>query len=227
MATIAEFSVQPEAFPLGRVLAGVSGAVIELERIVPTGDSLCPYLWIRGVSPATVEAAVATADPIAQLSLVDDLGTRGMLFRAIWIDDDGLMRALVDAPITLLSGCYRDGSWTIRIRADEHDDVSTFRQRCQENDVAIALTRLQPLTLTGVDPDTELTRPQLEALELAFDRGYFDDARQVTLDELATELSITRQSFAGRLRRGHRNLLTQLFESSRRERLDSGIRSID
>lgn len=43
------------------------------------------------------------------------------------------------------------------------------------------------------------------------DRGYFDEPRRATLDDLASELGITRQSLAGRLRRGHRNLLAGLF----------------
>ncbi|AEH36174.1 helix-turn-helix domain-containing protein [Halopiger xanaduensis] len=104
MATLVEFTVDGDEFPLGALFASLPDVAIELDRIVPTTGSLCPYVWIRGASPA-----------------------------------------------------------------------------------------------------------QLEALELAYERGYFDEPRRATLEDLAAGVGITRQSLAGRLRRGHRNLLAGLF----------------
>ncbi|ARS89683.1 helix-turn-helix domain-containing protein [Natrarchaeobaculum aegyptiacum] len=104
----------------------------------------------------------------------------------------------------------RDG-WTVHIRADDHDHLRSFQRRCRDRQVGISISRLH--SLEDVSADDRLTTPQLEALELAFRRGYVDDPRRVTLDDLATDLEITRQSLAGRLRRGHRNLLARVFGS--------------
>ncbi|MCU4743238.1 helix-turn-helix domain-containing protein [Halobacteria archaeon AArc-m2/3/4] len=274
MALIAEFSVPTDAFPLGRVFEALPReTTIELERIVPTCDTLFPYVWIHGVSVRTVERALemsgmdvivdrggngceqegskvgsfsdsaadaltderssadagagsaTDADTTASSStptnthtglscsftLLEDLGERGLLFRVTWGTHlDGIVTAITTSAVTLLSASCRNRTWTFRLRVDDHAEISHFRETCLENGVRISLTRLQSLGSTD-GRDDELTEPQLEALGLAFERGYFDDPRRATLDELAAELDITRQSFAGRLRRGHRNVLARVF----------------
>jgi predicted DNA binding protein len=44
-------------------------------------------------------------------------------------------------------------------------------------------------------------------LNTAWDFGYFEEPRAATLDEIAAELDITRQSLSQRLRRGHHALI--------------------
>ncbi|WP_455565422.1 helix-turn-helix domain-containing protein [Natronobacterium gregoryi] len=52
---------------------------------------------------------------------------------------------------------------------------------------------------------------------LAFDRGYFDSPRAVTMEELGDELGISQQAVASRLWRGIDQLLaTTLPETTRR-----------
>ena len=215
MATFVECSVHARDVPFGELFESVPGVSVELERIVPTGDALCPYVWIRGAERSAVEAALDASVAGTGLTLVDDLGARGLLYRVDWDPErDGLITAIAASNVTLLSAVGKRDRWTVRIRVDDHDHLAAFRRRCHEAGVRPAITRLQPLEFAG--RDEEITAPQLEALELAFQRGYFDDPRRATLDDLAAELGITRQSLAGRLRRGHRNLLAGLFGSSGR-----------
>lgn len=221
MAILLEFSVPADSFPLGRVFEALPSAVIELERIVPSQQTLCPYVWVSGVSAADVERAFdeTTERAIRSFTLVDDVEDRGLLYRVGWSDDvAGLVTAIVASPVTLLSGSYRNTAWTFQVRVDDHDDVVRFRKICLNHDVPVSLSRLQPLS-SATEDDDWLTPPQLEALGLAFERGYFDEPRRVTLEELARELGITRQSLAGRLRRGHRNLLAHVLAN---ESLDDG-----
>lgn len=274
MALIVEFSVPTDAFPLGRAFEALpTGTTVELDRIVPTGETLFPYVWIRDSSVRAVERALEKSgvdvivarretgcergDPKAgssndsaasaladegegrnsnsssssssstnthtrtdtastcSFTLLEDLQERGLLFRVAWGTDlDGIVTAITASPVTLLSASCRNCTWTFRLRVDDHAAISRFRETCLENGVRISLTRLLPLGAAD-GRDDELTAPQLEALGLAFERGYFDDPRRATLDELAAELDITRQSFAGRLRRGHRNVLARVFATER------------
>ena len=139
----------------------------------------------------------------------------GLLFRLEWdADTDGLLRALVDVPVRLLAGTYRDGLWTLRLRAVDRAAISTFQDACVAAGVSLTLSRLGPLADAAGHPEAGLTAAQIEALELAHRRGYFDDARKATLDDLSAELGISRQALAGRLQRGHRNLLGTLFAST-------------
>lgn len=214
MATFVEFSAPVNAIPFQPLFAAAPRATIELERIVPTGDGLCPYVWIRGASPQTVARALTDSATGIDLTLVDDPGDadRGALYRTDWDPDgEGLVTAIADSTVTVLTATGTRDGWTVRIRADDHDHLRSFQRRCDDRAVGISIDRLQPLEY--VSADDRLTTPQLEALELAFRRGYFDDPRRVTLDDLAADLEITRQSLAGRLRRGHRNLLAGVFGS--------------
>ncbi|RKD93608.1 helix-turn-helix domain-containing protein [Halopiger aswanensis] len=223
MATLVEFTVDGDEFPLGALFASLPDVTIELERIVPTTESLFPYVWIRGASPAEVEAAIS-ASAAETLTVVDDLGSRGVLYRAVWRPDvDGIVDAIVSSNVTLLSATGTANQWTFRLRADDHETVSAFRERCRRKGIHIDVTRLQPLALVDARDEDGLTAAQLEALELAYERGYFDEPRRATLEDLAAEVGITRQSLAGRLRRGHRNLLAGLFGFDRPdERLSAG-----
>ncbi|SDR27506.1 helix-turn-helix domain-containing protein [Natronobacterium texcoconense] len=215
MATLVEFSVEGNAFPLGELFATLPGVSVELERIVPTSDSLFPYVWIQGASRAAVTNALETACERSEFTLVDELESRGLLYRVNWDPNiDGIVSAIVDSDVTLLSATGKRNEWTFRLRVADHDELGAFQDRCRNVGVRIDLSRLLPLEYDDGNGDERITPPQLEALELAFQRGYFDDPRRATLDDLATELEITRQSLAGRLRRGHRNLLAGLFGSS-------------
>ena len=210
MATLVEFSVSADDFPFGTLFASVPGVTVELERIVPTTESLFPYVWIRGGDRAAIESALESATAVESFALIDDLGRRGLLYRATWSPTvDGIIETIVASDVTLLSATGKRDRWTFRLRADDHGAIGAFQDRCREKGIRIDVSRLQPLR--AVDRDAGITSAQLEALELAYERGYFDDPRRATLDELATELGITRQSLAGRLRRGHRSVLAELF----------------
>jgi hypothetical protein len=53
----------------------------------------------------------------------------------------------------------------------------------------------------------DLTPAQREALAMAVDRGYFSSPREVSLSELATELSISKQAVSQRIRRANEKVL--------------------
>ena len=215
MATLVEFTVSTDEFPLGRLFTAVPEATAELERLVPTGGAAFPYVWIRDADRVDVTAALEASTTTETFTLVDEVPDRGLLYRARWRpEENAIVGAILEADVTLLSATGRHRQWTFRLRADDHDAVSRFQDRCRERDVRISVSLLRPLAVRDEEPG--ITPAQLEALELAYERGYFDDPRRATLDDLATELGITRQSLAGRLRRGHRNLLAQLFRTGER-----------
>ena len=63
--------------------------------------------------------------------------------------------------------------------------------------------------LAPVETETEaaLTDTQLEALALAYERGYFEFPREVTLEALGEELGISRQAVGSRIRGGINHVL--------------------
>lgn len=208
MTVIASVSVDEEAFGLGRALAGVRGAVVELERAVPTNGAEGPYVWVRRATERDVAESLADAgcaDDVSLVTTVDDT----LLYRCRrrLIDGD-LVRGFAETGLTPLSGTGRGGRWAFDVRSEEHENLGAFRRFCAERRIDL---RLESLTEDAAreSPAATLTGPQREALTAALAAGYYDTPRTATLEELAGTLDISRQSLAERLRRGTHNLLEE------------------
>jgi predicted DNA binding protein len=182
---------------------------VELEAIVPTKNGIIPYFWVRNAEPAEeedIELAFEDLPSVESVELVDDLD-REYLLRIVWSPSyNGILRGITETDVTLLSAVGTVENWRFEIRSVDQDALTAFRQYCLDHDVPLALETVQS-EATGSLPSRDLTGPQREALLLAYERGYFDTPRRVTLDDIAGDLGITRQALSARLRRGHRRLI--------------------
>ncbi len=207
MASIAVFSVTASTFPLGSVFDDLPEVTVELERIVPTGQVVVPYFWVYGADREAVLDAFSDRPGVSNIEPVDSID-EGVLLRAEWdYDVHGIKRGIYESGLTLLSAEGSSDEWRFELRAPDRTSLSTFQSYCQENGIALELTRLYTLSERGTDRAYGLTEPQVDGLTLAFDRGYFDSPRRTSLEELADELGVSRPAVADRLRRGLRNLL--------------------
>lgn len=207
MATIAEFTIPADDFPLGRIFEELPDAMVELERVVPTDQGVLPYFWVHDADPEKIEDALSSEQAFLSVTLVDDLDNRG-LFKARWDSDvKGVLTAILDTDLTILSGVGTDQNWTLEFRAENSDQISRFQQYCKDHDINARLTRLKSLAEIQAGDEYGLTTNQHEALLLAFNEGYYDDPRETDLETLADQFDISRPAFANRLRRGTRNLL--------------------
>lgn len=214
MATVAEFTVDAADFPLGALFDDLPDAQLELERVVPTSDAFIPYLWIQGVELTDIESLLISHPEVGDLSLVDDVDTR-YLIRATWEEDyEGILKAITQTDVTLLSGRGTADSWTFEVRGDDQEAISAFQQYCREHNIPITLTTLHALAQMENSSEYNLTETQREALVLAYEHGYFDTPREVSLDEIAEELDITGQSLGSRIRRGTKRLIGSTLTGS-------------
>ena len=69
----------------------------------------------------------------------------------------------------------------------------------------------------GGDESYGLTDEQRTALQIAFNRGYFSEPRDVSLSEVAGALGLSSTAMSGRLRRGMRNLIAATIAEVNRE----------
>lgn len=202
MATEATFTVRAGEFPLGSVFEEYPAATVELERVVPNHDVLIPHAWVYGVRAADVEAAFSAHPGVRGLRLVDAVDDQYLL-RVEWDPSyRGVLRALAEARVPLLEAVGTSERWRFRIRGDERDDIAAFYDRCREWDVPITMTEIRPLTPRERATEAVLTDAQREALVLAYERGYFETPRAVTMAELGSELEISQQAVGSRIRRG-------------------------
>lgn len=204
MATVAEFRLPIEAFVLGRLFERYPEATVEIERVVPTGDTALPYVWLDGVDGDDA-AAVLEGEPGMQSVTVIDTVNGSSLLRCRYATEHGGVEGIAAADVTLLRAAGDADGWTVQVRGDSATDVSAFHRGC--TDVGLDPTLVELHGLTEIDDAPSLTEPQREALVLADEMGYFDDERSVTLDDIADDLDISRQALSNRLRRGYRTLI--------------------
>lgn len=212
MSVILEFTIDNADFPFGRVLSGdPSGMRFELERIVPTGNMMMPFIWATGVGHETFlrrMRADRTVQAIHELDRVGD--TR--LYRIEWAEvPTSLIIDIARTDAVLLEARGND-HWLFRLRFLDHDKLSAFHNSIIEHEIPIHIERTYTLT-----EETErghllgLTQDQREALTLALQRGYFETPSEVTLDELATALGVSKQALSTRIRRGNQKVLRKVL----------------
>ncbi|RDI71359.1 helix-turn-helix domain-containing protein [Halopelagius longus] len=210
MTSIADFLMPAAAFPLGRVFEERPEVRLELDRVVPNADTVMPFFWVHYPGDE-MEDILAVFDDLPELRsvvLMEDLGDKG-LFRAEWDPDYmGIMGAIAATDVTVVSASGAESGWTFELRARSAESFSQFQRYCDDHEIPVRLTRLSRLTETTTGSGYDLTEEQYEALVLAFERGYYDEPRRTNLEELASELGISRPSLSARLKRGYRNLLT-------------------
>jgi len=212
MATVMEFTSPADEFPLGSVFEDLPGVTVELERLIPHETLIIPYFWVRGVETKDIEAAFEPHVGVTNIRLVDSIDDE-YLMRAEWEPEYfGVLSALAEANVVVLSGIGTKEEWRFEVRGEGQESFAEFRTYCQENDIPIAITAVHAM-LPIQGEGYELTETQREALVLAYERGYFDTPREVSLEEIADELGITQQSLSSRLRRGHRRLIGATLSS--------------
>lgn len=207
MATEATFTVPSNQFPLGTVFKRLPDVTVELERIIPARDVVIPYFWVRGSAVDDIQGAFTDHPGVKRIQLVDSVNDEYLL-RVEWVlDYDDVLTIVTETEIALIKAIGTNQQWTFDIRADARSDIASFQSRCRDLDIPITLTELHSLTPIETATEAALTDPQLEALVLAYNRGYFNTPRDITMEALGEELGISQQAVASRLRRGIKHIL--------------------
>lgn len=215
MSVILEFTVDNEDFQLGRLLSGApSGMHLELERVVPTGHMVIPFIWATGENHDVFEERVRNQPLVKELLALDRVGDTG-LYRIEWVrEPTNLIDGIAEADAVVLEACGND-TWLFRLRFPDHAKLSLFHNYVVEHDIPIHIEQTYTLTEEvegkyrfGLSPERR------EALILALRRGYFETPSEISLDELAEELDISRQALSDRIRRGNQKILRRVLLSS-------------
>lgn len=220
MPSIAEFVLPTDEFPLGRVFETYPEATLELDRVVPFEDTVMPFFWVRAPDGDVdgVRDVLAGLSELRSVTLLDVVEDRG-LFQAEWVPEYmGIMRAIGETGVTVVSASGSDEGWMFEIRASSAEGLASFQQYCAEHDIGVVLRRLHRLSETaGAGKSLTaygVTDAQREALVLAYERGYYESPSRVSLAELGEELGITGQSVGSRLRRGTAELVANTLRES-------------
>jgi predicted DNA binding protein len=200
MIVIADITVPGSAFELGRLLDEFPNVRIELERIVPLRDTVIPLFWVTGSDANEILESLEGSPLTAEARFLTDDGNR-QLFEVRWTSDvDGLVTALVETEAKMLEGSSTGEGWDFRLQFRNRDDLSRFRELAEASGIPIILRRLYNPNFPR--DESVLSSEQAEALMYAYEKGYFEVPRAVTVTELASHFGISDNALSQRLRRG-------------------------
>lgn len=188
----------------------VPGMRFRMEDLQLVADGPAKYLfWAEGAPFTDLEAALETDPTVTSFTCLAELGDRN-LYRVSFTDEMKAKMTYLDASandIVFLELSSVGERSRIRARVPHRDALHTYIDACRAKDIPVRVESLYVEDSDGPTHRFGLTEQQYEALVESYEAGYFESERQVTLADIATDLGITRQALAGRLRRGHKQLI--------------------
>lgn len=195
----------PDSAP-NRILRTVSGVDIEVESLVPLGETVPVYFWGLGETLDEFESALRAEATVEELTVLERV-EGGCLYSAQWYVDDPLIACVSRADGALIEAHGSGDEWEFTIWFERDEHTARFQECCEERDVPMRVERLRSLSELSEEGVSALTSDQREALVLAYERGYFEDPRETTQEELAEELNISPTAVSSLLRRGLDSLI--------------------
>lgn len=208
MSIIAEFTVPADEFALHQTLCEIPEMVVEVERVVAHDKGhLVPYFWISGENYTEFDQQAENDPSIKEITKLDE-GDGANLYRAEWVRDvETVAYAMTSTGATLLNATGHNGQWTMELRFDTRDGLSTFHTYLRENYMNADLQRLYEPSQPRVDGQPGLTDIQHETLVTALNEGYYNTPRDITMGDLAARFGISQPVLSKRLRGGHSILI--------------------
>lgn len=206
-ATIVELELPVEEFALSRTLSELEGIECEIERFVAQDtDHVMPFVWVTGDDGDRIDTALEGDESVENLELLSELDGE-WLYRMEWVDHiETLVQILVEEQGSILAAFGDESGWQLRVLFAERDALSRTYDYCQEAGLTLDIRSIYQLD-DGREGRFGLTDEQQDTLTTAYQRGYFDVPRNITLTDLAEEIGISHQALSERLRRGQKSVL--------------------
>ncbi|WP_353633898.1 bacterio-opsin activator domain-containing protein [Halobacterium sp. NMX12-1] len=213
MSIVAEVTVPARSVAMAETLAAAPETVVEIERVVAHPDGrLTPYFWVHGDLDA-FEAALGD-DPTVDEATRLDTHESEALYRAEWpVGVESVANAVVETGGTLVSATGQRGNWELHIRFEDPGQLPSFSTYCERHDVDYGVQRVYRSEEAGAPDRFGVTEKQREALVAARDAGFYEVPPAATMAEVADDLGISQQALSKRLRRGHGNLVGDVFDA--------------
>ncbi|MGB2826249.1 MAG: helix-turn-helix domain-containing protein [Thermoplasmata archaeon] len=136
---------------------------------------------------------------------------RGKVISAVTTAMCEICRILTDSGVFLISAQSKDGGkveWTLII--SEKEMLKDIFDHLKEKSVEAELIKL-----TKIDDRESLTERQDKITQVAFERGYFDYPKRISLRELARMFDVSPSTLSEILRKGQRKIVLDYFKKQR------------
>lgn len=191
--------------PTLRRLDEVDARVVSQGTTDP-GTTTFPFL-VEYEDRARLERALDDDATVASYELVEWAGGGGIYYIEHTDQTRLISTVVTDANGFLLHTETRDLGWLARLLLPDREALNAVWEYATDEEMRLDIIEIH--SNDGMDTEMAygLTDEQEAALTLAYDRGYFAEPRDVSLEEVATEMGLSSTAMSGRLRRGMRNLI--------------------
>lgn len=191
--------------PTLRVLGDVDIEVVAQGTTNP-GSTIFPF-HIEYDDRDELEGALAADPTVEAFELFEWVDGTGIYYIEHTAETKLLSTAVNDANGFLVHTETNDGGWLISMVLPDRTALDSVWQYASEHDISLEIIEVYGNENADLSFSYGLTDEQRTALGLAYDRGYFVEPRETSLNELAEELDLSSTAMSGRLRRGMRNLI--------------------
>lgn len=226
MSVIAEFRVAGPGIPTVGALAASPEMRLHVEQVVAEDpEEPLIFAWARGGDFEAFERALSESDVIKRFGVLESLDDERLYRIRISADAEvGFYAVDVELGTSRLETVASHEGLDLRMRFPDQDALQQYFDRCRDMGVTVSLRRLYHDD--EGDPDGDgfgLSPKQREALEDAYQRGFFDVPRESSLSEVAGDFGVSEQALSERLRRATSTLIEETLDPDRPETADHEI----
>jgi predicted DNA binding protein len=163
------------------------------------------------------EAGLCEDHTIRAFDRVRDTGEGEAVYSVEYAETATVLSPVVSTARGVVLDMGNEGSaWDLTVWMPDRASLARLWDHARSNGIDIELLRVNEYAT--LDDGTGLTDSQREALLVAFETGYFEEPRDVTLGEVAADLGISQPAASGLLRRAIRRLVVSaLLDDDRTE----------
>ncbi|WP_436343104.1 helix-turn-helix domain-containing protein [Natronorubrum sp. FCH18a] len=208
MSVIVKLRVPTDDFLLEDALDKHRSTTVELEQLIPVQKDIFPLFFAWGCENHTQFEELVRKEPeVDQLTTVEQM-ENGVLYRVDWAESaEYYCQAITQTNASLLQGVGTHEDWYFELRFMDSADVSVFHNKIKEIGVQFEVETVYQMKELGDSGYHGLTHRQRETLISAYEEGYYDEPREVTLSELGEKHNVSSGAIRGRLRRGISTLI--------------------
>lgn len=206
---IAELRLAHPDFPLTPTLQAVSGVTIHREFQPVRGEAdLFLFFSVTADNLEHLDTALEADPTVTTPHQIADLGDQRMYRVHITDAAQVTTPTLAQLGIQILDVRSQGASWVLRLQLPDREALVEFRNYCVREGITFDIRTLYLEEDRVSEGSFGLTEDQRDALTIAFENGYFNDPRDLTLQELAAEMDISSAALGRRLRRAITNLIS-------------------
>lgn len=167
------------------------------------------FFWIDADDFGDVTTALEEDHTVADFTMVSRTPER-RTYRITYTEE----ARLISPVLTELDGIMhdlrsQDDGWVVELLLPEHNALYELGERVAEEGIQFDIVEVHQRNPQETHSEFKLTESQMEALVSAYEHGYYEEPREISLEELGSILDISRNAVSGRLKRASNRLIEE------------------